>query len=80
MSALFKGYISIETLGQMPLPFVHILRDLRIKQLEAKRRQNEIMANQMQSQQNSLKNPGQSNPGFNLDESAIEEMIEDGLT
>lgn len=32
MATLFKGLISIETLGQLPLQFVHRLRDMREKQ------------------------------------------------
>jgi hypothetical protein len=83
MAALFKGLLSIEMLAEMPLPFVHILRDQRIKQLEAKRRQSEIMANKMPNPQNYLNNNQQpaSHPeaGPAFDESAIEEIVE-GLT
>ena len=83
MAALFKGLLSIETLAEMPLPFVHILRDQRIKQLEAKRRQSEIMTNKMSNYQNYLNNNQQpaSYPeaGTGFDESAIEEIVE-GLT
>ena len=83
MAALFKGLLSIETLAEMPLPFVHILRDQRIKQLEAKRRQSEIMTNKMSNPQNYLNNNQQptSYPeaGAGFDESAIEEIVE-GLT
>ena len=80
MAALMKGLISIDTLGQMPLPFVHILRDERIKQLEAKKRQSEIMANKMSNPQNMMNQPAshpEAGPAF--DESAIEEIVE-GLT
>lgn len=80
MAALMKGLISIETLAEMPLPFVHILRDERIKQLEAKKRQSEIMANRMSNSQNAINQPA-SHPeaGAGFDESAIEEIVE-GLT
>jgi hypothetical protein len=76
-----KGLIPIETLAQMPLPFVHRLRDLRIQQLEAKRRQNEIMASRMPNPSSSaVQNANaQSAAAGDLDESAIEEIVE-GLT
>lgn len=80
MAALMKGLISIEMLAEMPLPFVHILRDQRIKQLEAKKRQSEITASRMSNSQNFTNNQPASQPeagGF--DESAIEDIIE-GLT
>lgn len=81
MAALFKGLLSIETLAEMPLPFVHILRDERIKQLEAKKRQSEIMASKMTNNINpggfTPTKPAEAGPGF--DESAIEEIVE-GLT
>lgn len=82
MAALMKGLISIETLAEMPLPFVHILRDQRIKQLEAKKRQSEIMANRMSNPQNFMNNnqpASNSEAGGGFDESAIEEIVE-GLT
>jgi hypothetical protein len=84
MATLFKGLLSIEMLAEMPLPFVHILRDQRIKQLEAKRRQSEIMASKMPNPQSYLNNNNQqpaSHPeaGPAFDESAIEEIVE-GLT
>ena len=80
MAALFKGLLSIEMLAEMPLPFVHILRDERIKQLEAKKRQSEIMANKMSNPQNMM-NQSASHPeaGAGFDEAAIEEIVE-GLT
>lgn len=80
MASLMKGLIPIETLAQMPLPFVHRLRDLRIQQLEARKRQSEIMASRMPSPNQAVQNAqthGSSAGG--LDESAIEEIVE-GLT
>ena len=76
MAALMKGLISIETLAEMPLPFVHILRDERIKQLEAKKRQSEIMANRM-SNNFDKPSPAPNNGGAGgFDESTIEDIVE----
>lgn len=77
MATLFKGLLSIDSLAEMPLPFVHILRDERIKQLEARKRQNEIMANKMSSNFN--KPAAASGDAAGFDESAIEDMV-NGLT
>lgn len=77
MATLFKGLLSIDSLAEMPLPFVHILRDERIKQLEARKRQNEIMANKMSSNFNKPAASPDGAAGF--DESAIEDMV-NGLT
>lgn len=74
IATLMKGLISIETLGQMPLPFVHILRDMRLKQLEAKKQyQEQQMATQQQRTPNT-KQPQQS-PMF--DESAVQELVDE---
>ena len=77
MATLFKGLLSIDSLAEMPLPFVHILRDERIKQLEARKRQNEIMANKMSSNFN--KPAASPDDAVGFDESAIEDMV-NGLT
>lgn len=45
MGMLFKNLIPIETLGGMPLPFLHRLRDIRIKQLEDQNKQRMATAN-----------------------------------
>lgn len=77
MAALFKGLLSIETLAEMPLPFVHILRDERIKQLEAKKRQSEIMANRMSNNfDKPLPAPNNGGAGGGFDESTIEDIVE----
>lgn len=77
MAALFKGLLSIETLAEMPLPFVHILRDERIKQLEAKKRQSEIMANKMSNNfDKPLPASNNTGAGGGFDESAIEDIVE----
>lgn len=39
MGMLFNKIIPMEMLAQMPLPFVHRLRDLQIKRLEAQQQQ-----------------------------------------
>lgn len=46
ISSLFKGMIQIETLAQMPLQFVHRLRDIRLKQLEQQQHDAEIKSKQ----------------------------------
>lgn len=49
MGLMFAKIIPMETLVHLPLPFVHRLRDIRIKQLEeAQKQQQENMRN-MQS-------------------------------
>lgn len=80
MATLMKGLLPIELLAEMPLPFVHILRDVRIKQLEAKKRQSEIMASKLPNPANARSTtPAQQAGVDGLDESAIEELVE-GLT
>lgn len=76
MAALFKGLLSIETLAEMPLPFVHILRDERIKQLEAKKRQSEIMANRMSNNFDKPLPAPNGGAGGGFDESTIEDIVE----
>lgn len=46
---MFNKIIPFEFLAQLPRPFVHRLRDIRIKQLEEANKQ---QANQMQQMQN----------------------------
>jgi hypothetical protein len=46
MGLMFAKIIPMETLVHLPLPFVHRLRDIRIKQLEeAQKQQQENMQN-----------------------------------
>jgi len=46
MGLMFAKIIPMETLVQLPLPFVHRLRDIRIKQLEeAQKQQQDAMQN-----------------------------------
>ena len=78
MATLMKGLIPIETLARMPLPFVHRLRDLRIKQIEAKRRQQEIMANKMPKFNGDVNSNNYAPPNMSgFDESAIEELVDE---
>lgn len=55
---MFNKIIPMEMLAQMPLPFVHRLRDIRIKQLEEANKEQE---KQMQAFRNSP--PQQANRG-----------------
>lgn len=41
MGLMFNKIIPMEMLAQLPLPFVHRLRDIRIKQLEEAHKQQE---------------------------------------
>jgi hypothetical protein len=77
MATLMKGLIPIEMLAQMPLPFVHYLRDIRVKQIEAKRQHQEAMSRQAMN--NSQRSAPNQQMGAPLDEAAIEELV-DGLT
>lgn len=72
---LFKNIIPIETLGGMPLPFLHRLRDIRIKQLED---QNKTRMNAMQPQTQNRQNPNTvNNYGGGIPQSAIEDIIDE---
>jgi hypothetical protein len=66
---LFKNIIPIEILAKMPLRFLHILRDIRLKQIREK---NERLSQQAASNaRNSSRLPG----GISADE--LEELIEE---
>lgn len=77
MATIFKGLISLEMLAQMPLPFVHRLRDIRIKQMEAKRRQQEIATSKMSNIGNMNPNAPANQAFQGLDESAIEDIVDE---
>jgi len=49
MGLMFAKIIPMETLVQLPLPFVHRLRDIRIKQLEEAQKQQQENMKSMQS-------------------------------
>lgn len=50
MGLMFNKIIPFEVLAQLPRPFVHRLRDIRIKQLEEANNQQVSQMNQMQNQ------------------------------
>lgn len=77
---MFNKIIPIEMLAQMPLSFVHRLRDIRIKQLEE---QNKQQAQQMQRMQAGRSNhrpnigpPTGLNPALSND-TAIDDLIDE---
>ena len=75
---LLGKYIPMEMLAQMPLSFVHRLRDIRIKQLEEANKQ---QAQHMQNITNKSNTMNHSfPPGFNpgaIDGSAIDDIIDE---
>lgn len=82
MGLMFNKIIPMDMLAQMPLPFVHRLRDIRLKQLEE---QNKQQAQQMQQmKQFPGKRPnGKTNPlprGLHpalLNETAIDDLMDE---
>ena len=64
MGLMFGKIIPIKELAQMPLPFVHRLRDLRIKQLEEAQKQQQV---EMQKQNKNNGTGQQARPNFALD-------------
>lgn len=48
---MFGKIIPMDMLAQMPLHFVHRLRDIRIKQIEEANKQQELQMAQMQNKQ-----------------------------
>lgn len=72
---MLKGVIAADVLMEMPLPFVHRLRDIRIKQREAQRIEAEKSA-----QMNGINSIDNQQPNLPpIDVSAIEEAIEEQL-
>ena len=65
MGLMFNKIIPMEMLAQMPLPFVHRLRDIRIKQLQEANNQNNAPGNPV----------NQGNPVLN--NAAIEDLIDE---
>jgi len=49
---MFNKLIPMEMLARMPLPFVHRLRDIRIKQIEEANRQQELQMRQAEARRN----------------------------
>lgn len=79
---LLGKYIPMEMLAQMPLSFVHRLRDKRLQQLEEKRRNQDILANKMKypvGANNNIPNTTPQTPNLgNVDDSDLEDLF-DGL-
>lgn len=78
---LLGKYIPIEMLVQLPLPFVHRLRDIRIKQLEEQRRKQDIANAQMNRTINSG-NPRMpqrpKTPNFaGIDDSDLDDLVDE---
>ena len=69
---LFKNVIPLEILGRFPLRFVHVLRDIRVKQKEE-------MARRMNSGRSAAvpNSVNSTTPIQNFDMSAMEEFIEE---
>ena len=51
MGLMFGKIIPLDMLARMPLPFVHRLRDIRIKQLQEANRQQELQLQQTRMRQ-----------------------------
>lgn len=68
---MFKNIISVDTLAKMPLRFLHILRDIRLKQIREK--------NERLSQQVASKGPAQnsSRSTGGISAADLEELIEE---
>lgn len=69
MGLMFGKIIPMNVLAQMPLPFVHRLRDIRIKQIEEANRQQELQLQQAQNRQKSrtAPQPTQQTTGWGAD-------------
>ena len=77
MGELLGKIVPMERLAQMPLPFVHRLRDIRIKQLEARKKQQDEIANR----NNPQIQPGQpiqpTNPLVGITDTDLEEFADE---
>lgn len=78
---LLGKYVPVEMLVQMPLPFVHCLRDIRLKQLEEQKRKQDIASAQMHRTMNSGNNPQQHQPKMpsfsGIDDSALDDLVDE---
>lgn len=54
MGQLFNKVLPLEMLAQLPRPFVHRLRDIRIKQLEEQHKEQESMMKQQEQARDNL--------------------------
>lgn len=78
MGQLFNKVIPLEMLAQLPRPFVHRLRDIRIKQLEKQQKEQESMMRQQEQARNNLaaaNNRVASSPSFAG--AALEDFIDE---
>jgi hypothetical protein len=73
---LFKGIIPLEVLAKFPLRFLHVLRDIRVKQREEMNKRISEGGSTSAPQKNSI---NVSNPLARLaaDPTAIEDLIEE---
>ena len=56
MGLLFNKIIPMDMLARLPRPFVHRLRDIRIKQLEDQNREQERMMKQQEQKMGNARN------------------------
>lgn len=78
MGQLFNKVLPMEMLAQLPRPFVHRLRDIRIKQLEEQHKEQESMMKQQEQARNNLsraQNNVASSPSFAG--AALEDFIDE---
>jgi len=78
MGQLFNKVIPLEMLAQLPRPFVHRLRDIRIKQLEKQQKEQESMMKQQEQARSNLaaaNNRVASSPSFAG--AALEDFIDE---
>lgn len=70
---MFKNIIPLELLAQLPRPFVHRLRDLRLKQMEETNKQQEQQSQAMMAMNRRNMRPP-SNVGFGT---SIDDIIDE---
>jgi len=75
MAQLFKNVIPLETLLNMPLRMVHVLREIRIEQLEKDKRDADQQQRAQAAGQQGSNNQFSGNSGLDL--AAMEEFIEE---
>lgn len=70
-------YIPMEMLAQMPLSFVHRLRDKRLQQLEEKKRNQDILETKMKYPVGANQNINTQMPNLgSIDDSDLEDLFE----
>lgn len=74
---LMGKYIPMEMLAQMPLSFVHRLRDKRLQQLEEKKRNQDILETKMKYPVGANQNINTQMPNLGgIDDSDLEDLFE----